>query len=84
MGPIALECDAILFVTLTSGERAKAGVTNAYFEEAAEFRRVQQKTWSEDDRRVAQANLSGMPAELEVLEVIGLSPLTLFSVRVLA
>lgn len=77
---LRLEGDAILFVTLTCGERAKAGVSNSEFEELAEFRRVQQKTWRAGDRRVDQANLSGMPAELEVVEVIGLSPLTFFSV----
>jgi hypothetical protein len=77
---LRLEGDVILFVTLTAGERATDGAIDSEFEEVAEFRRVQQKTWRADDRRVAQANLSGMPAELEVVELVGLSPLTFFSV----
>jgi hypothetical protein len=40
-----------------------------------------QRAWQPGDRRVQQAKLDEVPKSIEVVEVIGLSPLTFLSVR---
>jgi hypothetical protein len=73
---VRIENDRFVVVALTGAESAPETPNQTQ----VSYVRQPQRAWQSKDLRVQQAKLNDVPESIEVVEVVGLSPLTFLSV----